>query len=478
MASNHMRRGTLKGEIHRDEGVYVARSGARIFIYTPTMRALVTERNRSPKPATVKKVPGSPPELRDEHSEGQGQEEQEEESPNTDRLPIKTGLGVAEMSDIVQDISQTEPRRSHPGSPGAQSPKVRHSVANETAQSLEPGPTAVSILKTTPDENFNRGFYSSKPDAEYRKISRRLSKDKSKNSKIDTTKSTSAGKLGASEGLTTSRGSWSWGSLVWSLIKFCLLSTFFMIFSILLLEGYRLVVDTREEIYQVRNQMRRFQNMFEDVYGVNFGDVRWRRVRIHQDGDLVVLVRGDAIKEGTLSLDNIFSTKASGIDKDALWMEKKPEKKPESLYGATNEEPKTAKHDKKLFLFRKKSQAQKSEASNQANSGAGKANWAQEEWAVGEESFFDKELKAEDYVNELEEKERINDYGRTRDDSTTAVATLGHTKDARLYPWEQMREVFAYAFEKYEDIAGEAKEVMTDSWGRFLEAWKSLWYMT
>lgn len=448
--SNHMRRGTLKGEIHREEGIYVTRAGAKVYLYTPIEK-------RARKTETVKKVPGSPPELREEHSSSQGQ-------ANHGKLNIgETPQRLATGTNRAQNLSSVDVGSSNLQSRGARSPRPLQVQRNMTTDSFESEPTVAPTSETTSSGGVDKEGFTGN-------IAVKAERSKSVScTRCSSKKCQSKAILGISNDLQYSimeipplskppRSVWS---VLQTLLKYIFYIFLLSVFSILVFEAGAKISGIMDEISQVRNEMRAFQNVFQSVYGVHFGDARWRRVRIHQGGDVVVLVIGEAKDGGAMSVKKLLEGGAADIHKDALWLE--PNSVPEDTDTGAPENTQ-----------RKETVHRKNPVFQEGLVDKGSANWA-DDGRVMDGNIAIEEGVEEGGNTRLQTKAR-DETTPSKDDFS--LAPWGDRKEPRLYPWEHVREVVSYALEKCEFIAGEAKETVKDSWAKFLRAWRNVWYMT
>lgn len=453
MNSNHMCRGTLKGEIHREEGLYVARAGAKVYLYTPIEKGIR-------RAETVKKVPGSPPELREEHSSSQGQVAVSQGKCNINETP-QGPVSEAARTNRPQNVSSVNIVSSNPESRGVRSARPLQVQRNITTDSFESEPTVAPTSETTSSdvgkEGFTRNIVTKAERSKSASCTRCSSK---KRQSKDISRISSGLQSSTMEMPPLSKPPQSGWSVLQVLLKYTIYIFLLCFLSIFVFEARVKISDLMDEISQVRNEMRAFQSVFESVYGVSFGDARWRRVRIHQGGDVVVLVIGDAKNGGAMSVKKLLEGETVQIDKDALWLE--PNSAPRDVDTDT-EGGETAQRRKLVHnhQFLKEGRTNK-----------GSASWAEGERDMGENIGI---------------KERVEEHGDMGHGGVGGRAALPGpgsslvpwgVGEPRLDPWEHVREVVSYALEKCEFIAEEAKETVKGSWARFLRAWRNVWYMT
>ncbi|KAF8425935.1 hypothetical protein EV426DRAFT_662276 [Tirmania nivea] len=448
--SSHMRRGTLKGEIHREEGLYVTRTGAKVFLY-------IAIEKRVRKTETVKKVPGSPPELKEEHSSSQGQVNHGKFNiGETPQGPVSKATGT----NRVLNVSSVDAGLSNPHSHGVRSLQVQREV---TTDFFESEPTVAPISETTSSdgvdkEGFTRNIATKAEKS--RSVSCARCSSKKLQSKIISGVSSDL-RPSTIEMPPLSKPPWLVWSVLQTLLNYILYMFLLCVFSILVFEAGAKISDIMDEISQVRNEMRAFQNVFQSVYGVHFGDARWRRVRIHQGGDVVVLVIGEAKDGGAMSVKKLLEGEAAEIHKDALWLEPNAAAKDADTYAPENTQRKEAVHRRNPVF-------------QEGFVDKGSANWAEDEGVV------DKDIAIKEGVEgggNMRFRRKVRDETTPFEDDFS-LAPWGDRKELRLYPWEHVREVVSYALEICEFIAEETKESVKDSWAKFLRAWRNVWYMT
>lgn len=452
---NHINRGTLKGEIHRDEQIYLTRKGPRIFVYISYTEQLfsksVSEGQLSPaKEKPTKNV----------------QRHQHQPKQKARGIPVQVGIEGSDEAGGGADMAWSS-GLSYPQSIDARVVAQAQEEMDISLESLKASePTIAPTSATTSSDALGRKDSSHKHMLVEKRSTISSAHRRSENIRGYRVQS-KAKALGESKGKAlnnlVSGYSLSVGGIVLRCLGYILYIIGILLAVMIMLEISRYIQDTREEIHQVRKEMKRFQSVFESVYGVSFGDARWRRVRIHQDGDLVVLVRGKSIEERALSLEQLLSSPSVDIDKDALWVEHM------SFQNKNNDDGHSMERNSgdNTYLFRKK-HARSYEASHKKQgSGEGEGEEA-------DDMHFG--LDGGTSVH-TEAKVKTQDFQKPIIDNSMAVATWG-SRDKRIYPWEQMREVITYALEKYEGLAEDAKHTVKYSWNRFLRAWRNVWYMT
>ena len=442
---NHINREALKGEIHRDEQIYLTRKGPRIFVYISHAEQLSSKSVGEEQPSPAKEKPTRKIQCY------QHQIQQEARG-----IPVIAGNEKPDAAGCGPDLTWI----SGLGYPQPIDPRVIAQAQEEMDISLEPLKVSAPVIAPTSATTSSDGL-DRKGSPQNMLVEKRgtIPSSRRRSERIRGHHIHGKAKVPKGEALNNLVLGYtlSAGSVVLRYMSYILYIMGALLGVMVILEISRYIQDTREEIHQVRKEMKRFQSVFESVYGVSFGDARWRRVRIHQDEDLVVLVRGESIEEEAMSFEHLLSSPSVDIDKDALWVEYKGFQNKDS----DNEQNMEKNSWDKAFLFRKK-HAQSHEASHKEQ------GEEPDDMRFGVDS--DAGYTSAHKGAKVKARKPIID-------GSMAVATWG-SRDKRLYPWEHMREVITYALEKYEGLAEDAKQTVKYSWNKFLRAWRNVWYMT
>lgn len=449
---NHINRGVMKGEIHRDEQIYLTQKGPRVFVYISYAEQLssknVGEDQLSPaEEKATKKM---------HHHQDHPQQARE--------IPVKVGKeksgAVGGGADMTWSSGLSYSQHIGPRVITPAQEEMDISVESLKASELTIAPTSA----TTSSDGLNRNHKPILVEKRNTISNTRHRAEHLRGHHIHSKTKTSRGSKDEAPNNLVLDSTFSTGGVVLRCLSYILYIMGTLLAVIVILEMSRYIQDTREEIHQVRKEMKRFQSVFESVYGVSFGDARWRRVRIHQDGDLVVLVRGKSIEE---PFERLLSSHTVDIDRDAFWVEHKGFQDKDSDFGQSMD---SGDND---YLFRKK-HTQGYENSHKKQPVEGSEEGGGEE---ADSMHFGVDDDADYTSAHKDAAAKIQDLRKPKIDNSVAMATWD-SRDKRLYPWEHMREVITYALEKYEGLTEDAKQTMKYSWNKFLRAWRNVWYMT
>ena len=427
--TRHMRRKELLGEVHRDGEVYITRRGMRVFIYIPqAVHPKPTEMPPQMKGKLVKEFEG--PISRSLTDGLRGPMGRSHDEQTITEAITRSGNDSREKPALVGRKSTNDDGPRIPQCGPLRMPKIIESSNINSSDGASPACNTTPIpLSLTPSperidgEGFTREITTTKiVETRNRSKKRRIAEVKGSPQNIDIV-----------QDVPLQTHSLNYRAMVVCRYILLIVITFIAIASFLETRLAREELRaTNEEMYQLKNQMRVFRNIFEGVYGVSFGDARWKRVRINQDVDVVVLVRGP--KESQQSFIKIPWNDPSQIDRDAYWEERIREKEE--------------------FI---KKRLQHSQNANQQHGNR----------LVDGDNGRVKQLH-----------ERTADFKALATKQRGDIMALSHSTDQHLYPWEGVKNMLANALGKSGEIAGEAVHVVKDSWTEFLRLWRAVWYMT
>ncbi|KAI5809015.1 hypothetical protein DFH27DRAFT_248294 [Peziza echinospora] len=288
---------------------------------------------------------------------------------------------------------------------------------------------------------------------------------------------------------TSSSSSSSSGSalqtILWLFWKMLQLAVMCIIMSIVLTGCVGVYKNTRNvirEFSEVRDEMRKFNEMFESVYGVEFGAGGWKRVQMREEGDLLVLVRGAALEGGDVVLKRVTGDGVGGNkDGKGFWNEDPKGKKQEEGNGGNADgkhdgdevpTPGGGKQDKSNNIraqqARKKGFAAAHEDNVDGNAGMAHSNNKNDhddDSSLKQQSDDGTTMTSKDTTAGSADKTSTEDEAEHT--ATMAVAAWGRDPKLHSYPWMGVKRAVVAA-----------KDIVEDSWTNFLRAWKAVWYMT
>ncbi|KAF8473328.1 hypothetical protein BDZ91DRAFT_790106 [Kalaharituber pfeilii] len=415
---SHLCRGTLKGEVYRDESLYITRKGVRIYIYVPQSEVIGIRSRGGIHDAKVFNQGGAvildPPKP---GLEGRSQSEKRIRLSkiNTGKEALKgrtlrggkaqepthnertIGHGIAFQSFVVKSSQSMQ----------SSSQDVLVDVASFDSQevassSLIAAPKisldstqSITLSKDRTIDNVNGEHTTKKAMPITLEVERSMSSAKRKRQSqctnlivSNTAEEHKQGAMNNTEKTVEGNAAMNYSiiPLITSALAFVI--TLFAI----------------HEVKEVRSEIGRLKDTFENAYGY-LEDVRWRRLRI-QEEEYEVMIRGRSL-EGHDCLKEFYCG--------------------ENMGGSQDERDNSAVYD----------------------------------------DLFEEVLQVEELTDNVD----TNHHG-------VAVAKWTQTSGLQLFPWCEVKRVIDLALDKSWAIAQETKHVAKDSWNKFLRAWKAVWYMT